>query len=235
MPLTDEIVSLKIKIVEFVQPFGKYLATKLFDYPNNTGMPIRRLEDVDSDYIGKLHVIFGRLPRIGSAFPPRALPKTLGQVILGNVPYMPKMDRMTFESKSTGFYNFYIQNYKDLLFLPDWASQWIQLHLHITIDIVPLVSFQEGIFICSALYYMMVDFRMSLFWFLTVNPYTRPWVYLISVTDWAYDFVAGIIPVVWGLDIAGTVLLSCIGLVGDLLNHLIFTMPFLPTEGRLRA
>ena len=230
MVLTNEINLLKCKIVEFIGPFGEYVAAKLFDFPNNPGMPIRKAATFD--YMTKLHTIVGRLPKIGTAFPPRALPRTMGQVFFGNVPHMPKIERVIFESKSDGFYNFYIQNYKDLLFLPNWASQWIQIHFNITIDILPLLSIQEGLFICSTVYFLMVDFRMNLFWFLTVNPYTRPWVYFIAITDWAYDIVAGLIPVAFGLDIAGTVLLSCIGLVGDVMNHLVFTMPFLPTEGQ---
>jgi hypothetical protein len=41
----------------------------------------------------------------------------------------------------------------------------------------------------------------------------------------------GIVPAILGVNITGSVFLGILGVVADSLNHLIFTMPFLPSEG----
>ena len=73
---------------------------------------------------------------------------------------------------------------------------------------------------------------MKLYWFLTINPYTRPWIYLISLTDWIQDFMTGLSPVMLGVDLTAPIILGLTGKLADSLNHLVFTMPFLPSEGQ---
>ena len=73
---------------------------------------------------------------------------------------------------------------------------------------------------------------MKMYWFLTINPYTRPWIYIISLTDWIQDVMTGLSPVMLGLDLTPSIVLGLTGKLADSLNHLVFTMPFLPSEGQ---
>jgi hypothetical protein len=41
----------------------------------------------------------------------------------------------------------------------------------------------------------------------------------------------GIVPAILGVNITGSVFLGILGVIADSLNHLVFTMPFLPSEG----
>jgi len=145
---------------------------------------------------------------------------------------MSRIDRTFYEHKSDGFYNFYVPNYKNIFFLPDWLSQWLQINLNISIDTTPLEIIQQSIFLGLIGFFFLVEFRMKLYWFLTINPYTRPWIYLISLTDWIQDFMTGLSPVMLGVDLTAPIILGLTGKLADSLNHLVFTMPFLPSEGQ---
>ena len=145
---------------------------------------------------------------------------------------MSKIDRTFYEHKSDGFYNFYVPNYKNIFFLPDWLSQWLQINFNISVDTTPLEIIQQSIFLGLIGFFFLVEFRMKLYWFLTINPYTRPWIYLISLTDWIQDFMTGLSPVMLGVDLTAPIILGLTGKLADSLNHLVFTMPFLPSEGQ---
>lgn len=227
MTLADRILELKISIVSGLSSLIDTIATKGFNYPENLGMPIHQYDDRQLavwKYVSKL-------PMHVTQVPPAAVPKTLSQAIFGNFPVLPTIERTFYEHKSDGFYNFYIPNYRNIFFLPDWLSQWIQLNLDISIDTTSLELFRQGIFFGFLAFLLIMELRIRLFWFLTINPYTRPWLYLIALTDWVYDVMAGFTPVFMGLDLTPTLLLGVIGKVMDSLNHLVFTMPFLPSEG----
>jgi hypothetical protein len=47
-------------------------------------------------------------------------------MIFGPTPKVEAVPRYIYESKEEGFYNFYIENYKNIYFLPDWLSEFIQ-------------------------------------------------------------------------------------------------------------
>jgi hypothetical protein len=173
-----------------------------------------------------------QLPIHQTNFPPPAAPATLSQVFFGNFPDMSRIDRTFYEHKSDGFYNFYVPNYKNIFFLPDWLSQWLQINLNISVDTTPLEIIQQSVFLGLIGFFFLVEFRMKLYWFLTINPYTRPWIYLISLTDWIQDFMTGLSPVMLGVDLTAPIILGLTGKLADSLNHLVFTMPFLPSEGQ---
>ena len=173
-----------------------------------------------------------QLPVHQTNFPPPAAPATLSQVFFGNFPDMSRIDRTFYEHKSDGFYNFYVPNYNNIFFLPDWLSQWLQINLNISIDTTPLEIIQQSVFLGLIGFFFLVEFRMKLYWFLTINPYTRPWIYLISLTDWIQDFMTGLSPVMLGVDLTAPIILGLTGKLADSLNHLVFTMPFLPSEGQ---
>ena len=62
------------------------------------------------------------------------------------------------------------------------------------------------------------------------TPYTFPWSYLAAAVDWTEDVLQGIVPSVLGVNVTGSVFLGALGVIADSLNHLVFTMPFLPSE-----
>jgi uncharacterized protein YggT (Ycf19 family) len=80
-------------------------------------------------------------------------------------------------------------------------------------------------------YSQIVILRIALSWFIYINPYTFPWCYLAAAVDWTEDVLQGIVPAILGVNITGSVFLGILGVIADSLNHLVFTMPFLPSEG----
>jgi len=228
MTLENKVLEIKLAFFNALSYIIEKIAKLFFNYPNNPGMPIIELADSNRkemiDYMVDLPVHF-------SSFPPSAAPRTLSQCFFGNYPLLPTIERTFYEHKLDGFYNFYVLNYQNIFFLPDWLSQWIQINFEITVDDSQLLAIREGLFVGLIGYLFLLDFRMKLFWFLTINPYTRPWIYLLSITDWLFDLLSGAVPVVLGLDLSATIMLALFGKMVDSLNHLIFTMPFLPSEG----
>ena len=207
--------------------FGKIASS--YGYPEeNTGMPI--LPELSK----KLYLqteFYNRLPTHKGAWPPSQQPVTWFEMIFGTLPKIEPIVKTVYETPEEGFYNFYIQNYKNLFFLPDPISEFIQIRLHMCLDISALEITRELIFIGLILYYQMVVLRITLVWFIYINPYTIPWCYIVAAVDWTEDVLQGLIPTVFGVNITGTLFLKLIGKVADSINHLAFTMPFLPSEG----
>ena len=229
MILREEILRIKTQFIDILCLIMEKTARWFFDYPNNPGM---KIQPDTQKKIAFLHHVKG-LPVHQTYCPPLAKPSTLSEVIFGNVPEFQRITRTFYQHKQDGFYNIQIPDYKNIWFLPDWLSKWIQLNFEITIDVSPLEHLQQALFVAIVMYYFVVEFRIKLFWFLTINPYTRPWLYLLSLTDWLMDWVAGLAPTVFSIDISPIVVLSILGKIADSLNHLVFTMPFLPSEGTL--
>jgi hypothetical protein len=76
----------------------------------------------------------------------------------------------------------------------------------------------------------MVVLRIAISWLIYINPYTFPWCYLAAAVDWTEDVLQGIVPAILGVNVTGSVFLGVLGVVADSLNHLVFTMPFIPSE-----
>jgi hypothetical protein len=229
MTLANKILDFKVAFVSSLESLTEQIATKIFNYPTNLGMPIA--PEYDAKQQSMVNYL-SQLPIHKTNFPPPAAPATLSQVFFGNFPEMSKIHRTFYEHKSDGFYNFYVPNYKNIFFLPDWLSQWLQISFNISVDTTPLEILQQSIFLGLIGFFFLVEFRMKLYWFLTINPYTRPWIYLISLTDWIQDFLTGLSPVMLGVDLTAPIILGLTGKLADSLNHLVFTMPFLPSEGQ---
>lgn len=229
MTLTNKILDFKVIFVSGLESLFEKIATTIFNYPQSLGMPIQPEYAIKQQ---SMMEYLAQLPIHQTNFPPPAAPVTLSQVFFGNFPEMSKIERTFYEHKSDGFYNFYVPNYKNIFFLPDWLSKWLQINFNLSIDTTPLEIIQQSIFLGLIGFFFLVEFRMKLYWFLTINPYTRPWIYLISLTDWIQDFMTGLSPVMLGVDLTAPIILGLTGKLADSLNHLVFTMPFLPSEGQ---
>ena len=72
---------------------------------------------------------------------------------------------IVYENREEGFYNFYIENFKNVYFLPDWISEFLQVRLNLCLDITLLESIREVLFIGLVIYSNIVIFRITLAWF----------------------------------------------------------------------
>jgi hypothetical protein len=218
-------INLRIKLVLATSWFIENSA-KLLGYPKTSqGMPI--VSDPNAVYGLPLHQ-----PRV----PPSPDPNNMLEAIFGNVPKSSAIEKFYYESTRDGYYNFYIEHYKNVIFLPDWLSRWIQVNFEIGVNTASLEIIRDTLFSLSIYFMFFLQFRTMLYYFITINPYTRPWIYLISLSDWIYDllFHLGITrrATFFGFPILAIIVNGVAGVIADALNHLVFTMPFLPSEGQ---
>lgn len=223
MSLDEKFIPVRNAFYEIVKHFFETIATP-FGYPENPGMST--IPDVTnrSEFLSSL-------PRHKTFWPPAQRPETWFEMIFGTYPKLEPVDRYLYESKEEGFYNFYIENYRNIYFLPDWLSEFLQIRLNICLDITSLEMMREIIFVALVVYSQVVVLRIALAWLIFLNPYTFPWAYIVAAVDWTEDVFQGIIPAVFGVNLTTSIFLGIIGILGDTLNHVVFTMPFLPSEG----
>lgn len=226
MSLDDKFAPVQTAFSNLVSSFFKKLAT-LFGYPENPGMPTT--DTISSEIYGRSE-FFESLPKRITYFPPAQQPESWFETIFGTAPRVDIVPRYIYETKEEGFYNFYIENYRNIFFLPDWLSEFLQVQLNICLDISVLEIIREVLFIGLVFYSQLVILRITISWLIWINPYTFPWSYLTAAVDWTEDILQGIVPSVLGVNVTGSVFLGALGVVADSLNHLVFTMPFLPSE-----
>ena len=227
MSLDVKFAPIRDSFYHIVSVFFKKIA-EFLGYPDNPGMP------AFYDFSDEAHArqrFMNSLPIHKTDWPPLQRPQTWFEVIFGPTPVVEPVTKYVYESKEEGFYNFYIQNYQNLYFLPDKVSEFIQIKLNVCLDITLLETIREALFLSLLIFGQLLMFRIALSWFISVNPYTVPWCYVIATVDWTEDSFQGLIPIVFGVNITGTLFLGLVGKIADSLNHLILTMPFLPSEG----
>jgi len=226
MSLDEKFAPVRNTVYEVVGILFKKIAG-VFGYPENPGMPT--FYEVPNESYARSQFI-NKLPVHQTYWPPAQRPETWFEMIFGPSPKIDPVSRFIYESKEEGFYNFYIENYKTIYFLPDGLSEFLQVRLNICLDISLLETFREVLFIGLMVYSQMVILRITVSWFIYINPFTVPWCYLAAAVDWTDEVLQGILPAILGVNVTGTVFLGIIGTLADSLNHLVFTMPFLPSE-----
>lgn len=226
MSLDEKFIPIRTIFYEMVDSLFKKLAG-LFGYPGNPGMStiydLPNEADVRSKFLENL-------PSHRTFWPPIQRPETWFETILGPAPKIDAVPRYVYENREEGFYNFYIENYKNIYFLPDWLSEFLQVRLHFCLDITLLETIREVLFVGLVIYSQIVILRITLSWFIYINPYTAPWCYVVAAVDWTEEVLQGIVPAILGVNITGSIFLGILGVLADSLNHLVFTMPFLPSE-----
>ena len=190
MSLDDKFSSFQTKCYNLVEIFFEKIAG-LFGYPENPGMPIT--ETISNEVYGRSQ-FFESLPKRITYFPPAQYPESWFELIFGPAPRVDVVPRYIYETKEEGFYNFYIENYKNIFFLPDWFSEFLQVQLNICLDISLLEIIREVLFIGLVFYSQLVILRITISWLIWINPYTFPWSYLTAAVDWAEDLLQGIVP-----------------------------------------
>lgn len=226
MSLDEKFIPIRSAIYQIIENFFKKIAI-LLGYPENPGMPT--IYEMPNETYARSQ-FFESLPTHKTYWPPIQQPETWFEMILGPAPKVESIPRYIYENKEEGFYSFYVENYKNLYFLPDWFSEFIQVKLNICLDISLLETIREVLFIGLMVYSQMVVVRIAISWLIYINPYTFPWCYLAAAVDWTEDVLQGIVPAILGVNITGSVFLGVLGVIADSLNHLVFTMPFLPSE-----
>ena len=227
MSLDEKFIPVRNGIHNIIADCFKAIAG-LFGYPTNPGMPIElELPPNLADQMGVLR----DLPKHRTLWPPIQKPETWFEMVFGPAPTLDTVPRYIYESTDEGFYNFYIENYENIYFLPDWLSEFLQVRLHLCLDITFLETIREVCFVGLLVYSQIIILRITLAWFVYINPYTFPWCYLVAAVDWTEEILQGVLPSVLGVNLTGSVFLGMIGIMADSLNHLVFTMPFLPSEG----
>ena len=198
-------------------------------YPDVPGMPIFPLDLKAREKLTDQNF----LPLHTTQLPPfqEQRPETLTEALFGTLPYTMPVEKHFYQHKAEGYYNFYVENYRNMYFLPDWLSGYIQIHFNITVDHSNLELCRDAFFYAVLLYGVIVTIRTTLFWFITINPYTYPWVFTVDFVDWIYEGLGGILPCFVGIDLVPTLFAMVVGKIADSANHLVFTMPFLPSEG----
>jgi len=227
MSLDDKFLSVRTLVYNVVGGFFQKVA-QFFGYPDNPGMPI--FYNVSDDIEVRAQFL-NELPKRATYFPPAQRPETWFEMIFGPAPRVEVLPRYMYETKEEGFYNFYIENYKNIFFLPDWLSEFLQVQFNLCLDISSLETIREVLFIGLVFYSQMVMLRIAISWLIWINPYQFPWSYLTAAVDWTEDVLQGVVPSILGVNVTGSVFLGALGVIADSLNHLVFTMPFLPSEG----
>jgi hypothetical protein len=232
MALNDKLISIRQAFFDKVEEFAINFATK-FGYPENPGMPlIPPRVGVDGEpYLGFKIYDSDILTVRTVPFPPQPTAENLIELLFGNLPKLQPLNRLFYESKTDGFYSFYIENYKNLIFLPNWFSEFLQIHLNFCLDITFLEVFREVLFLSIMGYGEIVSFRILLAWIISINPYTFPWNYFVALVDWTEETLLGLVPSILAVNFSGPILLLIIGRCADSLNNVVFTMPYLPSEG----
>jgi uncharacterized protein YggT (Ycf19 family) len=226
MSLDEKFIRIQTGFYQMVESLFQKIAG-LFGYPGNPGMPtIYELSDEASVRARFLE----NLPSHRTFWPPIQRPENWFETIVGPSPKIDAVPRYLYENREEGFYNFYIENFKNVYFLPDWLSEFLQVRLHFCLDITLLETIREVFFIGLVIYSNIVILRITLSWFIYINPYTVPWCYLVAAVDWTEEVLQGVVPAILGVNITGTIFLGILGVLADSLNHLVFTMPFLPSE-----
>jgi len=226
MSLDEKFIPIRTAFYKIVGNLFEKIAG-FFGYPENPGM--LTIYEMPNNIYARSQ-FFDSLPKHKTYWPPIQRPETWFEMLLGPTPKVDPVPRYIYESKEEGFYNFYIENYKNIYFLPDWISEFIQVRLNICLDISLLETVREVLFIGLMIYSQMVVLRIALSWLIYINPYAFPWCYLAAAVDWTEDVLQGIVPAILGVNITGSVFLGVLGVIADSLNHLVFTMPFLPSE-----
>lgn len=227
MSINSQLIQLRTYFFQFVD-FCFISVAKIFGFPKNPGMPIGK--PVTHYWQNEKWWDTSDFHKV--QFPPHPIgePRNYWEVIFGPLPRPETIPKIYYESKVDGFYGFYIERYKNVFFLPDWFSKLLQVDLGFCLDMSYLEVCQEMIFIVLIFYYNAINLRLYLGWIPAINPYVFPFRYYIAFVDWVDEYAEGWIPLVSSLGLGAPLLSFCVGRLADSLNHLVFTMPYLPSE-----
>ena len=228
MTIREQLLKVREAFFDFVAFLFQKLA-ELWGFPENSGMSILPTEL----YKWSLPTFADNLPVRKVTFPPQMFPRNYVEILLGRFPTPDTVPRVFYESKTDGYYSFYIENFRNLIFLPNKVSEFIQIRCGYCLDLSFVERCHQALFALLVLYCSLISIRIAIAWYLTINPYVSPAVWISALVDWIEDASLGLIPSIGGVSVANPLLSAIVGKGADSLNHLVFTMPYLPSEGFL--
>jgi hypothetical protein len=122
---------------------------------------------------------------------------------------------------------------KNATFIPDILSEYIQRYCGINApdDTLNLVIIQRCAYDFVRMFTSLCSFRLLFSLVIIINPYTFPWILIVTSTDWFLDSLSGLLPVFIGVDFSGILGLNILSAIADYVQKIVFTMPYLPSEG----
>ena len=137
-----------------------------------------------------------------------------------------------FSDNKDGFINFLVS--RQVLFLPDFLSKIIQLYGGINGNdyTLNLILLQQGMHGFLGVFMRLCEVRVALNFWIIFNPYAQPWVLLTTATEWYTESLSGMFPVFFGIDYTATLMIGVLVQIREYVESLVFTMPYLPSEGR---
>ena len=139
MSLDEKFIPIRTVFYQMVENLFKKLAG-LFGYPENPGIA----KDYNlSDEASVRSQFLENLPAHQTFWPPIQRPENWFETIVGPSPKIDAIPRYVYENREEGFYNFYIENFKNAYFLPDWFSEFLQVRLNFCLDITLLETIRE--------------------------------------------------------------------------------------------
>lgn len=223
--IRDQLLSLREFFFNSVASLIQKIATQ-FGFPENPGMPLLPV----TTYRWSIPTLADKLPVRKVQFPPQEFPRNYVEILLGRFPRPTTIPRVFYESKDEGYYSFYFENFRNMIFLPNELSEFLQIRCGFCLDIRFLEICHHTVFALLVLYSYVISLRICLAWMITINPYTSPAVWIVALVDWIDEVTLGLIPPIGGVSVSNPLLAALVGKICDSLNHLVFSMPYLPSE-----
>lgn len=229
MTFRDSFNAVRQKFFDYTNEFFKSLA-RAYGFPENPGMKV----ELDLDNATFFWVDFVKrreLPDRKMRFPPHVIAKNFYEIFLGDFPEATPVKRNYYQSKTDGFFSFYVERFSSSYCLPDVVSEFLQIQLGFCRDLSFIELCRDTIFGVFVVYFHLISLRLLLGWFISINPYTFPLAYYIALIDWFEEFAAQYIPALNGIPLANPLFMFLLGKLADVVNNLVITIPFLPSEG----
>ena len=92
---------------------------KFLGYPDVPGMPIFPSNSNLRDQLTRQDL----LPKHITQIPPNQIqrPENISEALFGTFPYTMPIDKHFYQHNAEGYYNFYVENYRNMYFLPDFC------------------------------------------------------------------------------------------------------------------
>jgi len=152
---------------------------------------------------------------------------TIKKIIITQSKDRVDIPKFFYDNGTDGPCSFYVDTYKNLTFLPDAISSWLQLQFDINFDTSSLEIIQTGIVYGLWIYLIMFNLRITLYWFLGFNQFKQPALSFTALFDWIYQIP---LPGIFTIDFCAVFLLTVTTEIQNYVAGLVFTMPYLPSE-----
>lgn len=157
-------------------------------------------------------------------------PQNWFDVFFGDWHTISSIKSFPIENELHGHFSFYMNEYSNSLFFPDPVSYFLQVAFQ-QADSSLFEHLRDTGYQFILVFAGIYSFRVTMNWLLYINMYQVPWSYLVSGVDWMEEALQGSLPAFLGASPIAIVLSLTFGKLADTLSYIVFTMPYLPSEG----